>query len=122
VGRAIGRTTPQGLQALRAALRQVTPQAVVISLGTNDGSDPRRFAGRLHRVLGAIPAKVCVVWPVIVRPPRKGAYAALDRVLRAEARSDPHLVVPAWDHAVMRGSVLLPDGVHPDPAGFRYRS
>jgi hypothetical protein len=117
-----GRTTPQGMVALRAALREVMPQTVVISLGTNDGSDPGRFASRLHRVLRTTPATACVVWPAIIRPPRKGAYAALDRVLRAEARRDPHLIVPGWDHAVMRGSVLLPDGVHPDDAGFRYRS
>src|SRR5205085_11363183 len=35
-----GRTTPQGLSALRAALRTVVaPKAVVISLGTNDRSE-----------------------------------------------------------------------------------
>jgi lysophospholipase L1-like esterase len=117
-----GRTTPQGLLALRAALLEVTPQTVVISLGTNDGSDPGRFASRLHRVLGAIPPTACVVWPAIIRPPRKGLFADLDRVLRAEARLDRRLVVPGWDRAVARGSVVLPDGVHPDPAGYRYRT
>lgn len=117
-----GRTTPQGLLSLRADLQRVTPQTVVVSLGTNDGSDPGRFANRLRRVLSAIPAGACVVWPAITRPPRKGAYHALDRVLRREARRNPRLNIPGWDHAVARGSVVLPDGVHPDDAGFRYRS
>jgi len=117
-----GRTTPEGLVALRGAVRAGAPQTVVVSLGTNDGSDPRRFTSRLRRVLAAVPADACVVWPTVIRPPRKGAYRALNRVLHAEARRDPRLIVVDWDHAVLRGSVRLPDGVHPDAAGFLYRS
>lgn len=117
-----GRTTPQGLQVLRATLPQVTPATVVVSLGTNDGSDPRRFADRIRRVLRALPAQACVIWPTIIRPPRKGPYAALDRVLRVQARLDPRFVAPSWDYAVLRGNVRLPDGVHPDDFGFLYRS
>ena len=117
-----GRTTPQGLQVLRATLPQVTPATVVVSLGTNDGSDPRRFADRIRRVLRALPAQACVIWPTIIRPPRKGPYGALDRVLRDQARRDPRFVAPSWDYAVLRGNVRLPDGVHPDDFGFLYRS
>jgi lysophospholipase L1-like esterase len=117
-----GRTTPQGMQVLRATLAQVTPATVVISLGTNDGPDPQRFADRIRRVLGALPPRACVVWPTIIRPPRKGPYGALDRVLRRQARRDPRFVVPSWDYAVLRGNVRLPDGVHPDDFGFLYRS
>jgi lysophospholipase L1-like esterase len=117
-----GRTTPQGLQVLHATLPQVTPAIVVISLGTNDGPDPNRFADRIHRVLRALPPRACVVWPTIIRPPRKGPYAALDRVLRDQALRDPRFVVPSWDYAVLRGNVRLPDGVHPDQFGFLYRS
>jgi lysophospholipase L1-like esterase len=117
-----GRTTPQGLQVLRATLPRVTPATVVVSLGTNDGSDPRRFADRIRRVLRDLPPRACVIWPTIIRPPRKGPYAALDRVLRAQARRDPRFVVPSWDYAVLRGNVRLPDGVHPDDFGFLYRS
>jgi hypothetical protein len=50
-----GRTTPQGLLALRADLRNLTPQTVVVSLGTNDGSSPQRFASRARRLLRAVP-------------------------------------------------------------------
>ena len=117
-----GRTTPQGLVRLRARLREVTPRTVVISLGTNDGPDPRRFADRISRVLQAIPATDCVVWLDINRPPRKGRYEALNRVLYEAADRDPRLVVVHWDRAVRRGNVALPDGLHPDPDGFRYRS
>jgi lysophospholipase L1-like esterase len=117
-----GRTTPQGLEVLRAILPQVAPATVVISLGTNDGSDPGRFADRIRRVLRALPPRACVVWPTIIRPPRKGPYAALDRVLRDQALRDPRFVVPSWDYAVLRGNVRLPDGVHPDQFGFLYRS
>jgi lysophospholipase L1-like esterase len=117
-----GRTTPQGLVRLRARLREVAPRTVVISLGTNDGPDPRRFASRIHRALQAIPATDCVVWLDINRPPRKGRYEALNRVLYEAARTDRRLVVVHWDRAVRQGKVALPDGLHPDEAGFRYRS
>ena len=117
-----GRTTPQGLVRLRAGLREVAPRTVVISLGTNDGPDPRRFASRIHRALQAIPATDCVVWLDINRPPRKGRYEALNRVLYEAARTDRRLVVVHWDRAVRQGKVALPDGLHPDEAGFRYRS
>jgi hypothetical protein len=62
------------------------------------------------------------VWPTIIRPPRKGRYDGLDRVLRRQARRDPRFVAPSWDYAVLRGEVRLPDEVHPDQFGFLYRS
>jgi hypothetical protein len=117
-----GRTTPQGIHALRIALRGVEPQAVVVSLGTNDGPDARRFAHRLRLVLGDLPPSTCVIWTTIVRPPRKGPYRALNRALRHEAARDHRLVVINWDHAVKRGTVVLRDGLHATPAGYRYRS
>jgi len=117
-----GRTTPEGLLALRAGLARVTPQTVVISLGTNDGPDPARFANRISRVLAAVPLSACVVWATVIRPPRKGPYHALNSVLRRTARSDPRVVLVDWARAVASGRVALPDGVHPDRSGFRYRS
>jgi lysophospholipase L1-like esterase len=117
-----GRTTPEGLIRLRARLREVSPQTVVISLGTNDGPDPRRFAERIRRALQAIPTSACIVWADINRPPRKGRYIALNRVLEQTAAEDPRVVLVHWDRAVSRGTVALPDGLHPDAAGFRYRS
>jgi lysophospholipase L1-like esterase len=117
-----GRTTPEGLERLRARLQQVAPQTVVISLGTNDGPDPARFADRIHRALEMIPTSACVVWTDINRPPRKGRYHALNRVLEQAAEQDPRVTLVHWDRAVLRGSVALPDGLHPDSAGFRFRS
>jgi hypothetical protein len=117
-----GRTTPQGLVRLRARLREAAPQTVVISLGTNDGPDPRRFASRVQRALRAIPATACVVWLDINRPPRKGRYHALNLVLADAVAFDPRMVLVHWDRAVLKGRVALPDGLHPDAAGFHYRS
>jgi lysophospholipase L1-like esterase len=117
-----GRTTPQGIVALRTTLRRVTPQTLVISLGTNDGPSPARFRNRIDRVLAAAPAGACVVWATVIRAKRKGPYAALNATLRAEARVRRNLVLVDWERAVASGRVALPDGVHPDAAGFRYRS
>lgn len=117
-----GRTTPQGLEALHVALGEIEPQTVVVSLGTNDGSDPTRFTRRIRLMLRDLSPRTCVVWPTIVRPPRKGRYVALNRALRAEARRDRRLVVVGWDRAVRHGTVVLRDGLHADAAGYRYRS
>jgi lysophospholipase L1-like esterase len=117
-----GRTTPQGMQRLRVRLQQVHPATVVFSLGTNDGSDPGRFSSRMSRALSAVPGDACVVWININRPPRKGAFAALNRVLWRWTYRDPRLVVVDWDRVVAAHLVTLPDGLHPDPAGFAYRS
>lgn len=117
-----GRTTPQGILALRVALRHVRPRTFVISLGTNDGSDARRFASRLRRLMASLPSDACVVWSTVVRPPRKGPYHGLNRVLRREQRRDRRLVLVDWEAAVRRGAVLLPDGLHADATGYRTRS
>jgi lysophospholipase L1-like esterase len=117
-----GRTTPEGLVHLRARLREQTPQIVVISLGTNDGPDPARFTSRIDKALRAIPANACIVWADIYRPARKGPYPALNHALRAVAARDSRMVLVHWNNAVLHHKVTLPDGLHPDPAGFRYRS
>src|SRR5919106_1038336 len=67
-----GITTPQGMRILRMSLRRMTPRTVVVSLGSNDGGDPERFADRLRRTLALLPTDTCVVWSTIIRPPRKG--------------------------------------------------
>src|SRR3954469_11925696 len=105
-----GRTTPQGLVALRAGLQHVTPQTVVVSLGTNDGPDPGRFGNRIDRLLALVPRGSCIVWATIYRPPRKGPYVALNRVLHEKARQDDRLHLVPWDRVVARGRVDLPDG------------
>jgi lysophospholipase L1-like esterase len=117
-----GITTPQGMKLLRMSLRTVSPKTVVVSLGTNDGGDPRRFADRLRRTLSYLPLDTCVIWPTIIRPRRKGPYRPLNRVLHNHKKLDPRLVVVDWEHAVTGGSVFLPDGLHADPEGYRYRS
>lgn len=117
-----GITTPQGMDIVRRKLQVVTPHVVVISLGTNDGSDPKRFADRLRRTMEMLPEDACVVWATIIRPLRKGEYRGLNRVLHQAKRRDPRIVVVDWEHAVTGGAVYLPDGLHADQAGYRYRS
>jgi lysophospholipase L1-like esterase len=117
-----GITTPEGMRLLRMSLRTVSPTTVVFSLGSNDGADPTRFANRLRRTLALLPPSTCVVWSTIIRPPRKGAYRGLNRVLHNFKKKDPRLVVVDWEHAVTGGAVSLPDGLHADPDGYRYRS
>jgi lysophospholipase L1-like esterase len=117
-----GRTTPQGLFALRASLTTVHPQTVVLSLGSNDGGNPVRFARRVQRALKEVPARTCIVWTTIHRPHRKGPYKPLNHVLRLWAAREPRLTLVDWDRVVARGAVALPDGLHPDTAGFRLRS
>ena len=117
-----GITTPQGMKLVRRELRLVTPKTVVISLGTNDGSDAKRFADRVRRTMSLLPENACVVWSTIIRPKRKGDYRGLNRVLHQAKRRDPRIVVVDWEHAVTGGAVYLPDGLHADEAGYRYRS
>lgn len=117
-----GRTTPQGLSALRAALKVVQPSTVVVSLGTNDGSDPARFQSRIDRALATIGPQRCVVWTTIYRPARKGPYVALNGVLAREAARVARLHLVDWSGAVSRRAVTLPDGLHPDAAGYAYRA
>lgn len=117
-----GRTTPQGLRALRFELARYAPQAVVINLGTNDGSDPVRFAARVDKALRAVPRSACVFWPTIVRARRKGAYKQLNRVLRAAARRDRRLTIINWDRMVAKGTGALRDGVHPTQESYRFLS
>lgn len=117
-----GITTPKGMSLLRRELRVVTPKTVIISLGTNDGSDAKRFADRVRRTMRLLPKNACVVWATIIRPRRKGAYRGLNRVLHQAKRRDPRIVVVNWEYAVNVGAVHLPDGLHADAAGYRYRS
>ena len=117
-----GITTPQGMRLLRMSLRTVTPATVVVSLGTNDGGDPGRFASRLRRTMALLPFDTCVVWSTIIRPHRKGPYRPINRVLHKLKKQDPRLVIIDWEHAVTGGEVSLPDGLHADRAGYQYRS
>jgi hypothetical protein len=117
-----GWTTPQGMQRLRIDMQRYAPQTVVVSLGTNDGAHPGVFADRVRRTMRTVPSHVCVVWLTIVRPPRKGEYEGLNRVLRSFARDDPRLQLINWDRMVHKGTVAMRDGVHPTVEGYRFRA
>ena len=117
-----GWTTPRGMQRLRIDLQRYAPQSVVVSLGTNDGAHPGVFKDRVRRVLDTIGANTCIVWLTIVRPPRKGPYEGMNRVLRDAAREDSRLQLINWDRMVHKGTVAMRDGVHPTVEGYRFRA
>lgn len=117
-----GITTPQGMRMLRLSLRRMIPRTVVMSLGSNDGGDPRRFRDRLRRTLRLLPLDTCVIWSTIIRPRRKGPYRPLNRVLHRLKKMDPRLVVVDWANAVKAGTAALRDGLHATPDGYRIRS
>lgn len=111
--------TPVGVKRLREALEVSLPTTVVLSLGTNDGPDPLRFNQRVQRILELVPADACVVWPSIHRAKRKGPFRQLNRVLRDIASRDRRITIIPWDRMIDRGTARLPDGVHPDDAGYQ---
>ena len=63
-----------------------------------------------------------MIWPSIVRPDRKGDESGLNRVLRRYAARDDRLTVLDWQGACSAATSCLPDGLHPDPAGYQRRS
>jgi lysophospholipase L1-like esterase len=120
----IGFHTSDGVERVQA-LGGALPRYVVLSLGTND--DPRYVSGfriAVRAVLRAAGSGRCVVWPNIVRPPAVGAtYAAYNRVLAGEARSNPNLLVVDWVAMTRRHRAWLrKDGVHVSAAGYRARA
>ena len=61
-------------------------------------------------VAEAIPANACIIWPTIVRPPRKGDETQLNRSLRAVAKVESGGNASAVSHAGAKGLMQLMDG------------
>lgn len=117
-----GITSPEGLTRVRSALLVGRPRVVVISVGTNDGSDGRAFKSRMRAIMAEIGRGTCVIWSTVHRAPRKGAFRAINTVLRRQAKRDDRIVLLDWAKLVVRRAVVLPDGVHPDAPGYVVRS
>lgn len=117
-----GIATPQGVKRVRTALLTGRPRVIVLSLGTNDGSDARVFRSRMRDIMDRAGKGTCVIWSTVHRAPRKGAFAAINRVLRRQAKKDDRIVLLDWAKLVVRRAVVLPDGVHPDEPGYVVRS
>ena len=69
-----GRTTPEGLERLRDDLQFMAPQTIVVSLGTNDGSNAELFADRVRRLLHQV-------------DPRRASSGRRSSARRARART-----------------------------------
>lgn len=117
----VGRSTPDGLEALERAGSGLAPR-VVISLGTNDAaSDAEGFALRVARALELAGPQRCVVWATIRRD--GDAYRSFNDVLRAEAGARSNLVLVDWARMVADDPGLLAaDGVHGTVDGYAARA
>lgn len=117
-----GKPTAWIFPRLHKLIARTKPHSILVSFGTNDGSDPDKFRKTIRRFMKYVPGNTCVVWSTIYRPARKGPYQAMNTVLRQEAKHYKRLTTIDWVSAVKGGKVNLPDGLHPDTDGFEYRS
>ena len=118
-----GWTTPQGMEACASTCSSTRRRRVVINLGTNDGSRPAASSPTASGASSrAVPPRACIVWPSIIRPPRKGAYKGLNRVLRDAARQDPRMTGHQLGPDGRKGTVSMRDGIHPTTEGYRFRA
>src|SRR5262245_30153117 len=117
----VGRSTPEGLDEIRALGTRLAP-VVVVSLGTNDadGSEAE-FRALVADAMATAGPRRCVVWATIVRAgtPRDG----FNRVLQDAASAHPNLRLVDWAAMVARDPGLLAsDAVHGTPAGYAHRA
>lgn len=123
----VGRSTPTGLQRLRA--RRELPPYVVVALGTNDVAAQRsatRFARLVDDVVAVTGPDRTVVWVNVSlarTPSEQQRTAAYNRVLRNRARTTPGFVLVDWER-VMRANArfVAQDRVHLTSRGYRQRA
>jgi len=101
------------------------PRVIFVNLGTN--GDPRAtgtFLSAIRRTMRIAGPRRCVVWASIVRPPVGGAsYHRLNRVLAAQARKRPNLIMFRWVRLARRHpSWFGPDHVHVTATGYKVRA
>lgn len=116
-----GRTTAEGLEALRSAGSNLASH-VLVSLGTNDVSTPAEtFRAEVREALALTAPNRCVVWYTIFRAGE--STSALNAVLRDEAGRNDNLRLVDWD-ALARAHPgwLSSDGVHATPSGYAARA
>ena len=120
----VGRTTAQGVLAVRR-LGPALPPVVVVQLGTNDDpSEVAAFEANVRAVLAAAGPRRCVVWSTIARPAYRGSsYAAFNRVLARLDASSRTLRVYDWRATTAtQPGLLRADRVHATLAGYRERA
>jgi hypothetical protein len=121
---AVGRRSFEGVALLRT-LAPSLPRVIHVSLGTNDDArHVSRFRAAIQEILEIAGPDRCVVWANIVRPPMAGAsYAAYNRALARESRSEERLRVVDWARLIrLNPHWLRRDGVHASPEGYKERA
>jgi lysophospholipase L1-like esterase len=116
-----GRTTAQGVAAMRAAQATLGPR-VLVSLGTNDVfTAPETFRASVREALAVAGEKRCVVWFTIFRA--GDSVAGLNDVLRDEANGHDNLRLVDWaELARSHPDWLTSDGIHATESGYRRRA
>ena len=117
----VGRTTTEGIDALRDRGGALAP-VVVVSLGTNDpdGTEAefRRLVDEAVRIVG--PDR-CLVWATVARGGEE--RAGFNEVLRDAASAHGNVRLVEWASLVEESSELLEfDLVHGTPDGYARRA
>ena len=110
----VGRATAEGVE-VASHLRIAGRDAVVVELGTNEGS-AERFPDLSRSLLARVRAASLVVWVTVHR--NADFVPELNDDIRRAVAAIPNGVVADWDHAVPPDG-LLTDGIHPTDAGKR---
>jgi lysophospholipase L1-like esterase len=117
-----GRTSPEGLAALREQLRP-QHETVVFDLGTNDGPTAVGLTAGSLVAARELAAGRCLVVATLNHPPRAGvSIDAQNASIRRFVAEAPGAALVDWHAAAhaTRGA-LRPDGVHATSAGYALR-
>jgi lysophospholipase L1-like esterase len=117
-----GRATSWAATRLAEELRSGgVPPVIVVSSGTNDGSDADLFRSNAERVLERAGAGRCVVW-LTVHVPNEEARSAINAEIERLGERD-NVAIADWATAVeSEPSLLIGDRVHATRAGLQVRS
>lgn len=117
-----GRTTQQGITALKAKPLASLPGTVVISLGTNDDpGNPSAFRTRVREIMTYVGEKRHVVWVNLRGAGLGGSLAPLNQVLTQESRRYENLTILNWNRQVTEQNIEM-TGVHTNPEGYTKRA
>lgn len=117
-----GRTSPEGVAALRERLRP-EHETVVFDLGTNDGPTAVGLTAGTLAAARELAAGRCLVVATLNHPPRAGtSIDAQNASIRRFVAETPGAALVDWHAAAQstRGA-LRPDGVHATSPGYALR-
>jgi len=117
-----GRATAWAATRLSEELRRGgVPRVLVVSSGTNDGSDADVFRSNAERVLNRAGEDRCVVWLTVHVPDEETSSAINAEIDRLGERNN--VAVADWADAVEQNpGLLIGDGVHATAAGLQVRA